>query len=226
MMQRMAVVGALASVAAGTILGLVACADQRPVGLLERDGNRAMLQGRPAEAVEHYQEWVDRQPQRAEAQNALGRALLEAGRPSEAVGPLTVAWDHAPNNEEYFDAMARAMREAGREASLISTLRSSATEKGRLVDYLRLGRNLQALGLMDEAHLAFKTAADIDAGRTVVPQLALADFFHTLGRPQDEIRRLRMAYAIDPKDERVLSRLDALDVVPGPSLALPPEERP
>lgn len=202
------------------------CQTQRPVGLLQRDGEQAMLRGEPQEAIGYYQEWVDRQPQRADAQHALGEALLEAGRPSEAVGPLTVAWDHDQDNEEYFDDMAAAMRAAGRDQTLIGTLQTNATEKGRLVDYMRLGRNLQAMGLMDEAHQALKTAADIDAGRTVEPQLAFADFYRQLDRPQEEIRRLRMAYAIDPTDERVLARIHALDMIPGPSLALPPEERP
>lgn len=212
--------------ACGAATVLSACQSARPVGLLQRDGDAAMLRGQPQEAVGHYQEWVDRQPQRADAQHALGMSLLESGRASEAVGPLTVAWDHEQDNEVYFDAMARAMREAGRDQSLISTLRTNTIEKGRLVDYMRLGRNLQAMGLMDEAHQAFRTAADIDAGRTVEPQLALADFFKALGRSAEETRRVRMAYAIDPKDERVLDRIWELELIPGPSLALPPEELP
>lgn len=212
---------------AGLVMwGLVGCSNQRPVGMLQRDGDAAMRAGYPAEAVEPYAEWVDRQPQRAEAQHALGTALYQSGRVSEAVAPLAVASDLEPANDEYFDAMARAMREAGRERSLIATLRASAAEKGRLVDWMRLGRNLMELGLMDEAHEALTTAATIDAGRTVEPQLALAELFRRLDRPQDELRRLRMAYAIDPRDERVLAGLAGLDVVPGPSLALPPEERP
>lgn len=194
--------------------------------MLQGDGDRAMREGYPSEAVEPYQDWVARQPQRALAQHSLGKALYESGRVSEAVTPLTVASDLEPANEEYFADMARAMREAGREASLISTLRANAAEKGRLTDWLRLGRNLMELGLMDEAHQAFTTAASIDAGRTVEPQLAFADLYHRLDRPAEELRRLRMAYYINPRDERVTQRLAGLDVVPGPSLALPPEERP
>lgn len=214
-------------VAAMAVLSLAtACSHQRPVGLLQRDGDRAMLQGRPQEAVSYYQEWVSRQPHRPEAHHALGLALLESGRASEAVEPLTVAFDHHPENDSYFDAMADAMRQAGREASLIATLRTSAAERGRLIDYLRLGRNYQALGLMDEAHQAFKTAADIDAGRTVEPQLALAGLFRALNRPREELHRLRMAYSIDPDDPRVIGRLEELNIVVGPSLALPPVERP
>ena len=208
------------------LISLAGCSSQRPIGLVQRDGDRAMLQGNPSEAIGFYQEWVDRQPRRPEAQHALGLALLESGRPSEAAGPLTVAWDHEPDNDVYFRDMARAMREAGREASLIATLRTNATERGRMIDYLRLGQNLQELGLMDEAHEALKTAAAIDAGRTVTPQLALAQFYHRLDRPADEVRRLRMAYAIDPSDQRVIDALMARDVVPGPSLAITPEERP
>jgi len=226
MSMRHATTRRLVMAVCGTGLALAGCQSTRPVGLLQRDGEAAMLRGQPHEAVGHFQEWVDRQPQRADAQHALGMALLESGRASEAVGPLTVAWDHEEANEVYFDAMARAMREAGRDQSLIATLGSSATERGRLIDYMRLGRNLQAMGLMDEAHQAFRTAADIDAGRTVEPQLAMADFFRALDRPAEETRRVRMAYAIDPRDERVLARIGELELIPGPSLALPPEERP
>lgn len=227
-MERIGTVGGM--IAASVVVfscGLLAgCSSSRPVGLLQRDGDRAMLQGAPSEAIPYYQEWVERQPQRAEAQHSLGLALLESGRPSEAVGPLTVAWDHEPDNDTYFRDMARSMRESGREASLIGTLRTNATEKGRMIDYLRLGQNLQELGLMDEAHEALKNAAAIDAGQTVKPQLALADFYNRLGRPADEVRRLRMAYSIDPENDEVVGRLLARDVVPGPSLAITPEERP
>lgn len=221
--RRGLVLGGLAS---AVVLASGGCSNQRPVGMLQRDGDAAMRAGYPAEAIEPYGQWVDRQPHRAEAQHSLGMALYGAGRVSEAVAPLVVASDLEPASDEYFDDMARAMREAGREQSLIATLRASAAEKGRLVDWMRLGRNLMELGLMDEAHEALTTAATIDAGRTVEPQLALAELFRRLDRPQEELRRLRMAYAIDPRDERVLSGLRALDVVPGPSLALPPEERP
>ena len=79
---------------------------------------------------------------------------------------------------------------------------------------------------MDEAHEALRNAAAIDAGQTVEPQLALADFYNRLDRPADEVRRLRMAYWIAPEDPRVVQRLAARDVVPGPSLAITPEERP
>lgn len=216
----------LVAAALAAALALAACQTQRPVGLLQRDGDQAMRFGHPEIAVEHYQQWVERQPHRAEAHHSLGLALLEAGRPAEAAEHLTVAYDHQPDNEQYFDDMALALREAGRDQTLLTTLHSNAVEQGTMRDYLRLGKNLMAIGSMDEAYQALKTAADMDAGRSVEPQLALADLYNRLDRPSEELRRLRMAYAIDRTDQRVLDRLNALDVIPGPSLALPPEQAP
>ena len=133
-------------VAAMAVLSLAtACSHQRPVGLLQRDGDRAMLQGRPQEAVSYYQEWVSRQPHRPEAHHALGLALLESGRASEAVEPLTVAFDHHPENDSYFDAMADAMRQAARG---LADRDAPHQRRGARPahDYLRLGLKLPGPG--------------------------------------------------------------------------------
>ena len=68
------------------------------------------------------------------------------------------------------------------------------------------------------------TAARLDGGQTVEPQIALADFYLAAGDEEKAIRRLRMALGIDAENEIAIDKLRSLGEIPGPSFALTPEE--
>ena len=99
-----------------------------------------------------------------------------------------------------------------------------ASERGLVTDYIRLGQYATKIGNPDEGVLALKNAAAIDKGQTAAPQIALADFYQLHKDRVNEVRRLRMALYIEPKNKVVLGRLLELGQVPGPSLATVPEE--
>ena len=70
--------------------------------------------------------------------------------------------------------------------------------------------------------MALETAIRLDGARSVEPYLDAAGFAERLGDIDQALRRLRQAYGIDPRDQRVQQRLRALGEVPGPTILLPP----
>src|SRR5205823_861758 len=83
-------------------------------------------------------------------------------------------------------------RAGGREDAF-RLLRSVADGRGLPADHIRLGRFLALAGDADGAEHSLKQAARIDGGKTIEPQMALADFYHQIGDKQSELKRLRMA---------------------------------
>src|SRR5690606_29227347 len=99
--------------------------------------------------------------------------------------------------------LARAYFETGRTDDLYRFLRGLTEARARVEDYIRLGEYAARLGDPDGAEHALLTAAKIDKGQTVAPQLALARFYRTIGDNANALKRYRMAYYLDPKDEAI-----------------------
>jgi Flp pilus assembly protein TadD len=93
-------------------------------------------------------------------------------------------------------------------------------------DYIRLAKYCQKAGDTDGAQEAYLQAARLDGGRTVSPQLALADFYTSINDEEAAQKRIRMAYFIDPRSKAVNERMLAHGLTPAPELALTPAERP
>lgn len=212
-----------ALIAAGSC-SLIGCSNQKPLHILKRNGDAAFRGGDYATAEENYAEYVRRKPETHSLRADLARAYLADGRPREAISQLSVALDVSPLNDEYLDLLAQAMLAADERDALITLLRRNAAERGRVSDYIRLGQYSLALGNPDEARESLLTAAKLDGGNTLKPQLALADFYESVGDKKLQTRRLRMAYFIDPSSEEVVQKLIALGETPVPGFGLKPEE--
>lgn len=91
---------------------------------------------------------------------------------------------------------------------------------------MRLGRFSSRMGHPDEAKEAYMTAARLDAGQSFKVQKEIASFFETLGDKQNAVRRLRMAYWLNPSDPEVLAAIRRMGEIPGPSFGMPPAEQP
>jgi cytochrome c-type biogenesis protein CcmH/NrfG len=104
-------------------------------------------------------------------------------------------------------------------------LRGLAQDRGGVSDWVRLGRFTARMGDADGAEAALTTAATMDRGQTIEPQLALANLYRSIGATEREKERLRMALYLDPKNEAVMQRLRELGEIPGPSLVLQPTEQ-
>lgn len=214
-------VGAAGMISAFTLTG---CTGQRPLHIVKKFGDRAYEEANYAKAAEEYSEYVDRKPGEWDVRLTLGKAYLESGQPILAREQLTTVYDQQPDNEECIELLARANFDAKEYDSLTSFLRRLTVERGTVSDYLRLGRYSAKIGHPDEAKEALKTAARIDQGKTVEPQLALADFYHQVNDRANESQRLRMALYLLPNSPVIMERIRDLGEVAGPTAAMVPEE--
>lgn len=209
-------------IAAG--IALPACSNTRSLANVELAGDRAYAAGDYELARQEYKEFVDRRPGKARVQHALGKSYLELGQPQAAAQCLWVAHDMDPNNDEYTETLADALYQAGDRGKLYDLLRSMTRQPGRVQDYIRLGHYAALLGHVDEALTALLTAAKIDGGKTVGPQIALAEFYQSVGDHENALTRLRMALYLDPANAEVAAKIRELGEIPGPSFSLVPEE--
>lgn len=219
------------TLAVASLIGFLApamsgCGSERPLWKVKSDGQFAMNEGDYVEAVGDFSEYCERKPGDNTVRLLLGEAYLKAGDPVKAREQLTTAYDTDPACEPCADALAKAYFDAKENERLTLFLRRLASERQRESDYLRLGIYASKLGNADEALQALNTAAAMDKGQTVAPQLALAEFYRSVGDTTNEVRRLRMAAYIAPGNAQMLARARELGEVVGPSFPLRPAEMP
>lgn len=197
---------------------------QRGLMKVLKDADWAYEHGNYETAAADYREFLDRRPGDPAVAHRLARSYLQIGQADPAVQVAWLAFDRDPTSTEYLSTVAESLYQAGRTDELYRFLRTQTADRGLVEDYLRLGYYAAKLGHPDEAQQALLTAARIDAGQTVGPQLALADFYASIGDQPSALRRLRMALYVDPANPEVLAKLRSLGEIPGPSLAIQPEE--
>jgi tetratricopeptide (TPR) repeat protein len=203
-------------------LALTGCAAHRPTPEIRESGDFHFKRGEYAEAAPEYEEIVARYPGDWDAQYKLGKSLLELGQLPAARRALEIAHTRKPEDERIVDALAEVMFRQGDETELYAFLRGRAAETQAVRDYLRIVRYAMESNDPDSARTAVLTAIELDDGKSVEPYLAAADLAQRIGDMDEVVRRLRQAYGIDPTDERITKRLEALGEVPGPSFALEP----
>jgi len=202
---------------------LTGCA-QRSLPAVRESGDRAFNKGDFASAAVDYKEYTERKPGEAAVQLQYAKTLLKLDEPVPAVEHASIAYDQHPTDEDYIETRAQALFEAKKTEELDRFLRGLCQGHGQPSDYIRLGRYSQKMGDADSAQTAFKTAARVDGGKSMAPQMALADFYRSINDKENEMQRLRMCYYLDPKDPKISQRIRDLGEIPGPSLALPPAE--
>ena len=207
-----------------TAVVLAGCASEPSDITYRRRGDEAFSQGRFEDARVPYIKYNEMRPGRAEVYYKLGICDARTGRITEAVQNLRIASDMDPENVQYVEAFAQALFDAGEHEDVYELLRWRTEQPGLSEDYIRLGRFAAMMGDADVAELAFKTAAKIDQGLTVAPQLALADFYRSIGDAEQELLRLKMALFIDTNHEAVNGRIRELGFIPGPTFHVTPAE--
>ncbi|MBX3359027.1 MAG: hypothetical protein KF745_11455 [Phycisphaeraceae bacterium] len=209
------------------MLFLPACA-QRSLSAVRESGERHYVAGQYSEAIVDFQEYVERLPGDPVGQYNLGRAYLKVTppRPVPAREHLWLAYPQRMNDPAVVDALCDALVAGDRDEELYKLLRQRALDRQQVSDYLRLARYAQELGDADEARQALVMAARLDEGQTVEVQLAMVDFYSSIGDKDQAVRRLRMAYYLNPRDTRVAERMKTLNAVTGPTFAIKPDEAP
>ncbi|MBX3375733.1 MAG: tetratricopeptide repeat protein [Phycisphaeraceae bacterium] len=218
MLHRVAVVTCLA------IAAISGCSSTRTLPAVKEMGDRQFRRENWEAARVEYQEYVDRKPGDKEVQILLAQCLIKLGQPDLAVTHAQVAFDLEPNDAEALETYCLALAEAKKTDELYRVLNGNCQTRGSVADYDRLARFQMKLGDPDGAERSFIMAAKVDGGKTIEPQLALANFYKSIGDKAGEKRRLRMALYLKPTDQKIYDRLRELGEIPGPSLALFPEE--
>jgi tetratricopeptide (TPR) repeat protein len=203
---------------------LSGCSNQRALYRVQHDGESALKAGDYAKAEADFFEYIKRKPEAHQLRYDLARAYIADKRPLSAIQELNIALDVQPLNDDYMDLQAQAMYEANERDALTTLLRRNASERGRVSDYIRLGTYSAKMGNADEAKESLLIAAKLDGGNTIKPQLALADFYASVGDHKSQTRRLRMAYFLDPTNKNIIDALTALGEKPAPGFGLKPEE--
>ncbi|MFO0856611.1 MAG: hypothetical protein U0640_04545 [Phycisphaerales bacterium] len=215
---------ALISTASVTIGTLGGCTSRRPLPTVRNDADHAFSIRQWAKAETDYQEYLNRKPESNDVRFLLAQSQLEQGKTREANWNFGIALDVDPLNDSILDRSAESLYQSGNREALTAFLLRAASERGRVSDYMRLGKYMQQIGHPDEAVQAYMTAAKIDEGKTPAVQLALADLYKDLGDRPQATRRLRMAYFLSPEDPKILQRIRDLGEIPGPTFALAPVE--
>lgn len=206
------------------LLGLSACAEQRPVFVVVESGDQALEDSDYTLAATEYREAVSRRPAEWEARMGLAKALLGLDRPAEAREQAEIVYSIRPDDPEAVELLAESMLASGDTAGMESLLRSRANDTNAAADWLLLGEMLARAGDVDGAEVALLTAATVDQGQSLRYQKALADFYLAVGDNAEALTRYRMALYLDPADEATRSAIRSLGQIPGPTLALPPRE--
>lgn len=212
--------------ALGPGLMLGGCEAGPSLRAMRTQGDRALEQRNYAEAVDWYEQYVQRRPIEPEVRYRLGTAYLGLKKPVKAREEFLQGLENDDDVDRYIEGIATALVETGQRDQLFNVLRRHASNTRQPKDYILFGKFASIVGDPDTAEVAFSEAALLDQGRSVEPQLALADFYGSLGDTGREIERLRMVLFIDVTNEAANARLRELGEVPGPSIVIPPAERP
>lgn len=206
------------------LLTLTGCSGPRPLHAIRSHADTLVTQGRYDEAIAEYEEYIARKPEDVQVRGKLGAAYLAAEQPLRAREQYLLAAGVQPFNDGFLDGLAESYYQANAREDLIEFLARQTRERGAVSDYIRQGKYLFKLGNADEARFALETAARLDKGRTIEPQIALADMYRDLGDRANEVRRLRMALFVNPNNQAVQERLTRVGSGPKDQIGLTPAE--
>jgi Tfp pilus assembly protein PilF len=201
------------------------CAKQRTLPKVRLDGDRALERQNFDKAEADYAEAVERDPGDYRHRVGLGRAFMGMEQYNNAREQFELAYAIRPDDPQVLEHLADSMLAAGADADLYDLLHTRAEARQTAEAWFLLGRYMVQAGDIDVAERALLTAARMDGGQTAEVQVALADFYESVGDRENALERLRMALYLDPENEDLMLRIREYGEVPGPSFALQPSEQ-
>lgn len=198
---------------------------QRSLLAVRQSGDSHFARGEFANAQQDYEEYLSRSPARPEVHYMLGRTLLAQDRTAAAREQLLLANRLTPENDEVFEHVCEGLFADKQYEELNRLLRARTIDRGRMQDWVMLAEYSQKQGDMDEAQRALLTAARVDGGMSIEPQLGLAKVYIAAGDRERAVQRLRMAYFIDRQNGEIVTLASSLGEIVGPSFGMTPTER-
>lgn len=208
---------------AASIFTLGGC-KTRALPAVQESGDYNYQRGQYEAALVDYQEFVTRSPGKGEVHAQLGMTYLKLGQTGMAREQLLLANTLRPEDDVIFAEMCETLYQDKKYDDLNRALRSRTVDHGRMQDWALLAMYAEKLGDLDEAQRAWLTAAQVDGGKSVAPQLGLAKLYMSIGDRDRAKKRLAMAYYIDPSNAEVRAAIKQMDEVAGPTFGIPPAE--
>lgn len=208
---------------AGSVLLLSGC-KTRSLSAVRESGDWWFKQGDYSAAKAEYMEYTERSPGNAHVHHMLGNSYVKLGETGMGREQLYVAHTLRVEDDKVFADLCEALYQDKKYDDLNRLLRSRTIDRGRMQDWALLAIYADKLNDRDEAQRGWLTAAQVDGGQSVVPQLGLAKLYAKVGDRERARRRLGMAYAIDPKNPEVLNLIREIGEIPGQTFAVTPEE--
>ena len=152
-----------------------------------------VAQGRPAEAIKHYEEALAINPNYSEVINNLGTALLDEGRLDEAAQYYHRAIEIYPGFAEAYNNLGILLTKQGRTAEAIEAYRKAIElNPNRAEFYNNLGNLLPTQGQTDEAIGQFQKALEVAPDNAKV-RMNLANILTAQGRWDEAIEQYQQA---------------------------------
>ncbi len=206
------------------VVGAWGCSHERPLHVIRSNAEHSARYGQYDVAATDYELFLNRKPDDHTARYEYGKVLMSLNRPGDAASQFATAVDVDRFNEDYMEAYAQSLYEANQREKLVEVLRRRVAERGQVSDYGRLGRFSAKLGHADEAEEALTTAARLDGGQSLGPQLDLARFYGSINDRVKQRRRLQACYYLAPKRQEVLDAIREAGDIAGPTYAAVPQE--
>lgn len=207
----------------GSALLLSGC-KTRSLTAVRESGDWWFKQGDYSAAKAEYLEYAERSPGNAHVHHMLGNSYVKLGETGMGREQLYVAHTLRVEDDQVFADLCEALYQDKKYDDLNRLLRTRTIDRGRMKDWALLATYADKLNDRDEAQRGWLTAAQVDGGQSVEPQLGLAKLYAKVGDRDRARRRLAMAYAIDPKNAEVLNLIREIGEIPGPTFAITPEE--
>ncbi len=152
-----------------------------------------VAQGRPAEAIKHYEEALALNPNYSEVLNNLGTALLDEGRLDEAAKYYHRAIEIYPGFAEAYNNLGILLTKQGQIAEAIEQYRKAIELKpDRAEFYNNLGNLLAKQNRTDEAIEQFQKALEVAPDNAKV-RVNLANILTAQGRWDEAIEQYQQA---------------------------------
>lgn len=175
-------------------------------------------------AFTDFKEYTEHSPGDAYGHLWLGKTYLKKDMPAHAREQFEIAYTNDPENPEVIAGLCQAMYQDNHLDDLFRLLHQRTGHNPKAGDFVLLGKYAMLAGDADGAQAALLTAARLDKGQNIDPQLALADFYASIGKNDEAAKRARMAYYLSPTSQRVLKKLAELNVAAKPGIGLVPTE--
>ena len=199
-------------------LSLTACSQRVPAESLRERASFAAWIGNWPDAQLDYSELVDRYPDHWNYQYNLGRAALNNGDLDTARRSLEIAETLRPQDREVATHLAETMYRQDDRDALFTFLKDRAESTQQSEDWLLVARYSLDLDDPDMARLAVQEALVLDISDSPEPYIAAAELAERLGDIDGALQSLKIAWTLDPENNRVHAMIRGLGEVPGPTM--------